>query len=129
MHQEIPIDRLNKRRILQLMDMLQDVEIKEVLNKTQRKIVEVLERHEVVTEKQLIKLTGVSRPTILDNLKKLEKAKIVMSKRSSVRLIWINPAVKQWNELAKFNKKMLFDLTALLDKIDDFRLNNEGVKS
>ena len=102
-----------------MMDMLQDIEIKEVLNKTQRKIVEVLEKHKVVTEKQLIELTGVSRPTILGNLKKLEKAKIVMSKRSSVRLIWMNPAVKQWNELVKFNKRMLFDFTALLDKIND----------
>jgi len=114
----VDLRRLNYLKLVEIVDMLEAVDIKKALHKTQRRIIDELEKEGGFTsQKQLLSKMGVSELTLISNIKKLEEAGIVFTKRSSIKFIYLNPAIYYLRSLSKLTREHIFANKKLYDKI------------
>jgi HTH domain. len=114
----VDLKRLGYMKIMETFDMLEAVDIKKVLNKTQRRIIEELERDEgYISQKQLLSRLDISKQSLITNIKNLEEAGIVFTERSSTKFIYMNPAVSYLRDLSKLAKEHILANKKIYDKI------------
>ena len=59
----------------------------------------------------------ISKQSLITNIKKLEKAGIIFTERSSAKFIYINPAISYLRDLSKLAKEHILANKKLYDKL------------
>lgn len=86
--------------LCEMTDLLQEIKIEKLLNKSQKTIFNALKQHGgLATQKDLLAELDIDEPALIRNVKKLEEAGIVISDRSAVKFLFLNPVV---SDLSKY---------------------------
>ena len=100
-------------------DFLEDIQVEELMNKTQRKIIEILKSHDgYMIQRDLLKEIGLNEKTITSNIKKLEKSGLVLTDRGSAKDIFLNPAWFKRSDLFKAVRKNLLENAQLSREVE-----------
>ena len=89
------------------------------MNKTQRKIIEILKSHNgYMIQRDLLNETGLGETTLIPNIKKLEKSGLVLTDRGSAKDIFLNPAWFKRSELFKAVRRDLLEHAQLSREVE-----------
>ncbi|VUT25396.1 MAG: hypothetical protein MASP_00964 [Candidatus Methanolliviera sp. GoM_asphalt] len=113
------IFELSNLKLCGMTDFLEDIQVEELMNKTQRKIIEILKSHDgYMIQRDLLKEIGLNEKTITSNIKKLEKSGLVLTDRGSAKDIFLNPAWFKRSDLFKAVRKNLLENAQLSREVE-----------
>jgi DNA-binding PadR family transcriptional regulator len=113
------IFELSNLKLCNMTNFLEEVQVEELMNKTQRKIIETLKSHNgYMIQRNLLNEIGINEKTIIANIKKLEKSGLVLTNRSSAKDIFLNPAWFRRSDLFKAVRKNLLENAQLSREVE-----------
>ena len=124
------IFELSNLKLCGMTDFLEDIKVEELMNKTQRKIIEILKSHNgYLIQRDLLNEIGVDESTLISNIKKLEKSGLVLTDRGSAKDIFLNPAWFKRSELFKAVRRDLLEHAQLSREVEKLLAEIDEQKS
>jgi DNA-binding MarR family transcriptional regulator len=113
------IFELSSLKLCGMTDFLEEIQVEELMNKTQRKIIEILKSHNgYMIQRDLLNEIGLSENTVISNIKKLEKSGLVLTDRGAAKDIFLNPAWFKRSELFKAVRRDLLEHAQLSREVE-----------
>jgi DNA-binding PadR family transcriptional regulator len=113
------IFELSSLKLCGMTDFLEVIQVEKLMNKTQRKIIEILKSHNGYRiQRDLLNEIGVDKSTLISNIKKLEESGLVFTDRGSAKDIFLNPAWFRRSELFKAVRKNLLENAQLSREVE-----------
>jgi hypothetical protein len=113
------IFELSSLKLCGMTDFLEEIQVEELMNETQRKIIEILKSHDgYMIQRDLLNEAEFSKPTLVSNIKKLEKSGLVLTDRGAAKDIFLNPAWFKRSDLFKAVRKNLLENAQLSREVE-----------
>jgi DNA-binding MarR family transcriptional regulator len=113
------IFELSNLKLCGMTNFLEEIQVEKLMNKTQRKIIEILKSHDgYMIQRDLLNEIGLNKNTITTNIKKLEESGLVLTNRSSAKDIFLNPAWFKRSELFKAVRRDLLEHAQLSREVE-----------
>jgi DNA-binding Lrp family transcriptional regulator len=112
--------------LCEMTDLLQEIKIEKLLNKNQKVIFNTLKEHGgLATQKDLLAELDIEEPTLIQNIKKLEEAGIVISDRSAVKFLFLNPVVSDLPKYCHLVKGEALKMSKIFEAYQEMKLKKK----